>query len=93
MARRTLEQDINFISTLIEVTMKKYGMYAQSRWLYASTMSMELKNILLSMDAPLDRYENFKASDETYLTALEMLKVVMCAEWRDHVAKQKYGEG
>lgn len=72
--RRTPKQDIEYVSRIIEKTYEK----ASTRYFYRERMSSEFANILISIGVSENNpFEAFAADDETYLKAIEILKIVV----------------
>jgi len=75
--RRTLKQDIAFIKSVTEDSLRKYSKYSDCRYMYKQLVSNELYNILVCMG--LDKSPNsidFKLKDSDLLDALKILELM-----------------
>lgn len=80
--RRTPREDIEFVLKCIG-TDRKHRRLSNIRWLHESSMSLEFHNILTAMNVNkggVYGLGDFAASDETYLKAIEILKLVIEGE-------------
>lgn len=77
--RRTPKEDIEFVLKCIS-TDRGRAASGGSRWFHKGSMSLEFANILISMGLDEDGsygFKSFTASDETYLKAIEILKLIV----------------
>lgn len=78
--RRTPKEDIEFVLKCISTDRGGVAYSGSSRWFHQASMSLEFTNILISMGLEEDGkygFKSFTASDETYLKALEILKLII----------------
>ena len=78
--RRTPKEDIEFVLKCISTDRARDAYSGSSRWFHQASMSLEFTNILISMGLEEDGkygFKSFTASDETYLKAIEILKLII----------------
>lgn len=76
--RRTPREDIEWIEFFIERDRQKHWYTPNtSRYFHKHLTSLELGNILCSMGVDVDRHNSFSTDDNTYIKALDILKLML----------------